>query len=74
MELCFIDRMKKRTARKMVLISTFETDLNLERLEEHLKPLINSSELIGVQVQFASGPVQVAKKIAAFKIDKTPTD
>jgi transcriptional regulator with XRE-family HTH domain len=70
MELCFIDRMKKRTSKKMILVSTYEKGLKLHRLEEHLAELIHSSELLGVQVQFASGPLEVAEKIASFGTQK----
>jgi transcriptional regulator with XRE-family HTH domain len=70
MELCFIDRMKKRTSKKLILVSTYEKGLKLYRLEEHLDELIHSSELLGVQIQFASGPLEVAEKIADFRTQK----
>ena len=71
MELCFVDRMKKRTSKKMVLVTSFEKGLKLERLEKHLEELSNSSELLGVQIQFASGPLEAAEMIAAFKMATT---
>jgi transcriptional regulator with XRE-family HTH domain len=74
MELCFIDRMKKRTSKKLILISTFEKGLKLLKLEENLDELIHSSELLGVHVRFASGPLEVAEGIAAFKTHKTFLD
>ena len=74
MELCFIDRMKKRTSKKLILVSTYEKGLKPYRLEEHLDELIHSSELLGVQIQFASGPLDLAKKIADFGTQKASED
>ena len=74
MELIFADRMKKRTSKKMVLVTSFQKGLKLERLEKHFEDLTNSSELLGVQIQFASGPVEAAEKIAAFQTAKTLID
>ena len=74
MELCFVDRMKKRTSKKLILVSTFEKGLKLFPLEEKLDELIHSSELLGVQVRFASGPLEVAEGIATFKTEKTFID
>lgn len=62
--------MKKRTSKKLILVSTYEKGLKLYRLEEHLDELIHSSELLGVQIQFASGPLEVAEKIADFRTQK----
>lgn len=74
MELCFIDRMKKRTSKKLILVSTYEKGLNLDTLVKRFEELIHSSELLGIQVHFASGPLEVAENIAAFKALQTPTD
>ena len=74
MELCFVDRMKKRTSKKLILVSTFEKGLALNRLEKHLEELIHSSELLGIQVRFASGPLEVAEGIYTFKTLKSSLD
>lgn len=74
MELCFIDRMKKRTSKKLILVSTFEKGLNLKPLNEYFDDLIHSSELLGVQVRFVSGPLEAADNIASFKTQKTFID
>lgn len=74
MELIFIDRMKKRTSKKMILISLYEKGLKLNALDKHLDEIIHSAELLGVQVRFASGPLEVAESIATFKTQKTFID
>ncbi len=74
MELIFIDRMKKRTSKKMILISLYEKGLKLNALDKHLDEMIHSAELLGVQVRFASGPLEVAESIANFKTQKTFID
>ena len=74
MELIFADRMKKRTSKKMVLVTSFQKGLNLEQLEKDFEDLRNSSELLGVQIQFASGPLEAAEKIAAFQTANTLVD
>ena len=74
MELIFIDRMKKRTSKKMILISLYEKGLKLNALDKHLDEIIHSAELLGIQVRFASGPLEVAESIATFKTQKTFID
>jgi transcriptional regulator with XRE-family HTH domain len=74
MELIFADRMKKRTSKKMVLVTSFQKGLKLERLEKDFEDLTKSSELLGVQVQFASGPLEAAEKISAFQTANTLID
>jgi hypothetical protein len=74
MELIFADRMKKRTSKKMVLVTSFQQGLKLERLEKDFEDLTNSSELLGVHIQFASGPLEAAEKIASFKTANTLID
>jgi transcriptional regulator with XRE-family HTH domain len=74
MELCFIDRMKKRTSKKLIVVSSLEKGLNLDPLTQNLGELIRSSELLGVAIQFTSGPLQVAECIAAFKTKNNISD
>jgi hypothetical protein len=74
MELCFIDRMKKRTSKKLIVVSSLEKGLNLDSLTQNLGELIRSSELLGVAIQFTSGPLQVAECIAAFKTKNNISD
>lgn len=70
MELCFVDRMKKRTSKKLILASTYETGLDLNRLRLEFKEFRSSALKLGVATRFVSGPSEVAALIAQFRIQK----
>lgn len=70
MELCFIDRMKKRTSTKLIVVSTYEKGLDLHRLRLEFKELRLSFLRLGVAIRFVSGPVDVAAVIARYSVHK----
>jgi transcriptional regulator with XRE-family HTH domain len=63
-QLLLIDRIQNRSAKKMILISTYESKVELEPLIERYEHHVNSSKLLGVHVAFTSGPEQSAGEIA----------
>jgi transcriptional regulator with XRE-family HTH domain len=63
-DLLLIDRMQNRGSKKMVLVSTYEKNLDLKPLEERFAEYIKSAEHLRIKVAFASGPAQAAFKIA----------
>ncbi|NDF60678.1 MAG: XRE family transcriptional regulator, partial [Crocinitomicaceae bacterium] len=70
MELCFLDRLKKRTSRKLVLASTYETGIDLHQLRLEFKDFRLSALKLGIPIRFVSGPAEVASLIAQSRLQK----
>lgn len=63
-QLVLVDRMQNRAAKKMLLFYTHENGINMLPMHEQLGDYVQSAAMLGVTVEFASGPNQTAYKIA----------
>ena len=70
-ELVLVDRMQNRAAKKMIMFCSYEKDIDMEPLRERFDQHVQSAALLGVSVEFASGPngaaFKIAELIASFK-------
>ena len=60
MRLIFIDRLRKRTNKKLIILYTHETKVNLEKIEHVMDESLQSAAALGITVKFASGPHETA--------------
>ena len=60
MRLIFIDRMRKRTNKKLIIVYTHETKVNFETIKNIMDESVQSAGALGITVKFASGPFETA--------------
>ena len=65
-ELFLIEKMQRRSVKKLILCYLTNHDLNSEQISTHFAEYVNSAQLLGVTVQFTSGPQATASAIADF--------
>ncbi len=73
-QLFLIDRIQNRAAKKMVLLCTYDSRVDLQPLVARFGEYINSCKLLGVNVTFANGPEQSALAIAKLLEAYEPSD
>jgi hypothetical protein len=63
MRLIFIDRMRKRTNKKLIILYTHETNVNLEKIKQVMDESLQSAAALGITVKFTSGPIETANAL-----------
>jgi hypothetical protein len=62
--LLLVERMQGKSSKKLIVFCTYESNLDLTPLKEHLSEAVQSAELLNFKIEFASGPEQAAYAIA----------
>jgi transcriptional regulator with XRE-family HTH domain len=63
MRLIFVDRLRKRTNKKLIIVYTHESSVDLTKVAVEMEESIQSAAALGIAIKFASGPMITAQTL-----------
>lgn len=63
MRLIFVDRLRKRTNKKLIIVYTHESSVDLTRVAVEMEESVRSAAALGIAIKFASGPMITAQTL-----------
>jgi hypothetical protein len=63
MRLIFVDRLRKRTNKKLIIVYTHESSVDLTKVAVEMEESVQSAAALGIVIKFASGPMVTAQTL-----------